>query len=503
MTENLKKDIDEQKKAEELLLQSKEDWEDTFDTITDMIIIHDKDLNIIHTNKAAQQILNLPSLEINKIIKCYETHHGRDGSVEECSNCECLKTGVPAIFEIFEPNLNMFFEIRAIPRFDRAYQPKALIRIVRDITERKRFEEKIQLQLKRLNVLRDVEKAVSSSIDLHFTLDIFLNQVTSQIGIDAATVLLLNQQTQMLEHVVSRGFRSNALKHTKLRMGESNAGLAAVERRIITIPDLKAEPDGFVRSELFANEGFISYFAVPLIAKGQIKGVLELFHRALLDSGPEWLEFLETIADQAAIAIDNATLFDDLQRSNIELTMAHDTAIEGWSRAMDLRDKETEGHTQRVTQMTLRIAREMGIKEEELVHIKRGALLHDIGKMGVPDNILLKPAPLTDEEWVMMKRHPKDAYDMLYPIEYLRPALDIPYCHHEKWDGTGYPRGLKGEEIPLTARIFAVVDVMDALHSDRPYRPAWSKETIFEHIRSLAGTHFDPKVVEVFLKIEW
>ena len=157
-------------------------------------------------------------------------------------------------------------------------------------------------------------------------------------------------------------------------MGESNAGLAAVERRIITIPDLKAEPDGFVRSELFANEGFISYFAVPLIAKGQIKGVLELFHRAPLEANPEWFEFLETVADQAAVAIDNATLFEGLQRSNIDLILAYDTTIEGWSRAMDLRDKETEGHTQRVTEMTLRIAHELGIKEEEIVHIRRGAL---------------------------------------------------------------------------------------------------------------------------------
>ncbi|MDP3297903.1 MAG: HD domain-containing phosphohydrolase [Thermodesulfovibrionia bacterium] len=499
MTESLKKGIIRRKKTEEPLLQSKQDWEDTFDTITDMTIIQDKDFNIMRANKAARQILGLPSLEINKVIKCHDNHHGKDYQ----RNYETLKKGVPAIFEFFEPNLNMYFEIRAIPRFNSNNQFIGLIHIIRDITERKRFEEKIQLQLKRLNVLRDVEKAVSSSIDLHFTLDSLLNQVTSQIGIDAATVLLLNQQTQMLEHVVSRGFRSSALRYTQLRLGESNAGLAAVERRIVTIPNLTEEPDGFVRSKLFNNEDFITYFAAPLIAKGQIKGVLELFHRAPLEANPEWLEFLETVADQAAIAIDNATLFEKLQRSNLELTLAYDTTIEGWSRAMDMRDKETEGHTQRVTEMTLRIAQEMGIKEEEFVHIRRGALLHDMGKLGVPDNILLKPGSLTEEEWGIMKRHPQLAYEMLYPIEYLRPALDIPYCHHEKWDGTGYPKGLKGEEIPLTARIFAVVDVMDALHSDRPYRPAWSKETIFEHIRSLAGIHFDSKVVEVFLKMEW
>jgi putative nucleotidyltransferase with HDIG domain len=165
-----------------------------------------------------------------------------------------------------------------------------------------------------------------------------------------------------------------------------------------------------------------------------------------------------------------------------------------------MRDKETEGHSRRVTEMTLRIAEKIGLENEEIIHIRRGALLHDIGKMGIPDRILLKPGKLTDEEWIIMKQHPVYALDLLYPIDYLRSSVDIPYCHHEKWDGTGYPRGLKGEEIPLSARIFAIVDVWDALMSDRPYRPAWAKEKVIEHIRSLSNTHFDPGVVEVFLE---
>lgn len=151
----------------------------------------------------------------------------------------------------------------------------------------------------------------------------------------------------------------------------------------------------------------------------------------------EWLQFLETLAGQAAIAIDNVALFDQLQRSHIDLLLAYDATIEGWSRALDMRDKETEGHSQRVTEMTLRLARALGVKKEELVHVRRGALLHDIGKLGVPDGILLKPGPLTPEEWEIMRRHPQYAYEMLSPIAYLIPALDIPYCHHEKWDGTG------------------------------------------------------------------
>ena len=170
------------------------------------------------------------------------------------------------------------------------------------------------------------------------------------------------------------------------------------------------------------------------------------------------------------MAIDNLSLFDHLQRSNAALALAYDATLEGWSRALDLRDKETEGHTQRVTEITERLASMLNIDDATIIHLRRGALLHDIGKMGIPDSILLKPETLTEEEWAIMRKHPQYAYEMLSMIDYLRPALDIPYCHHERWDGKGYPRGLKGEEIPLAARIFSVVDVWDALTSNRPYR---------------------------------
>jgi len=197
-------------------------------------------------------------------------------------------------------------------------------------------------------------------------------------------------------------------------------------------------------------------------------------------------------------------LLDDrtnLEQAHLQLLAAYDATIEGWSRAMDLRDKETEGHTQRVTILSEKLARQAGIKDEDLIYIRRGALLHDIGKLGVPDSILLKSDKLTGEEWAIMRNHPQYAYDMIHPIEYLRPALDIPYCHHEKWDGSGYPRGLKGEEIPLAARIFAIIDVWDALTSDRPYRLAWDKEKTMKYINEQSGKHFDPHIVELFNKL--
>jgi putative two-component system response regulator len=191
-----------------------------------------------------------------------------------------------------------------------------------------------------------------------------------------------------------------------------------------------------------------------------------------------------------------------LAEANKSLISMYDETIEGWSRAMDLRDKETEGHSRRVTEMTLELAKALGIQGESLLHIRRGALLHDMGKLGVPDTILFKTAVLNEEEWKLMRQHPQMAYEMLYPIEYLRPALEIPYCHHEKWDGTGYPRKLKGEEIPLSARLFSVVDVWDALTSNRPYRPAWSYEKSMDYIREQSGRHFDPLAVDLFMKMK-
>jgi putative nucleotidyltransferase with HDIG domain len=204
---------------------------------------------------------------------------------------------------------------------------------------------------------------------------------------------------------------------------------------------------------------------------------------------------ISAFANQAAVAIDNARLFDDLQ-------IAYQATLEGWVRALDLRDKETEGHTKRVTALTQRLAQAMGIDDDELVHITRGALLHDIGKMAIPDGILLKPGGLTAEERLLIQKHPIYAYEMLSPIKFLHPALDIPYCHHEKWDGSGYPRGLKGKEIPFAARIFSIVDVWDALVSDRPYRKALDPDDVKKTLREQSDIHFDPHVVNVFLKMD-
>jgi PAS domain S-box-containing protein len=373
--------------------------------------------------------------------------------------------------------------------------------MARDITAWKQTENRLKHQMRQLSALRSIDLAIASGLDLNLLLTLVLDQVCTLMQIDAACILLLNSKTNMLEFTAGKGFRSNSLQHTRLRMGDGCAGRVAMDRKMLQIPDLRENHMGFDRSPHFQNEGFVVYYGLPLMAKGRVLGVLEFFHRSPLQPDREWLDFLHMIAGQSAIAIDNAVMFKELQRTNIELSMAYDATIAGLSRALDLRDRETEEHTQRVTDLTVKLAVRLNVDAAELVHIRRGAVLHDIGKVAIPDRILFKPGPLADDEWKIMRRHPGIAVDLLSPVSYLTPALDIPHWHHEKWDGTGYPDRLGGEEIPFAARMFALVDVYDALTSDRPYRSAWSKEDTVQYIQSHSGRHFDPRLVPEFLDL--
>lgn len=387
--------------------------------------------------------------------------------------------------------------------------------VVHDVTEQRIMEETLVRKTEELNrhftdaqrrleftqALREIDRAITASLNLRVILQVFVGQVIAQLGVDASAVLLFDAHRNVLEYAEGQGFRTQTLCHTRLQLGEGYAGKAAQQRHVITIENLQQERNSFTASPQLAHEGFIAYVAVPIIAKGEVKGVLELFHRSPLHPAHEWWDYCDALAGQVAIAIDNATLFEELRQANDELVLAYDTTLEGLSRALDLRDKETEGHSLRVTELAERLAQAMGVARDELVSIRRGALLHDIGKLGVPDSILLKAGPLSDEEWVIMRQHPLYAYQLLSTIPFLRSALDIPYCHHEKWNGTGYPRGLQESDIPQVARIFAVVDVWDALTTERVYRKEWSPSTAREYLVAQAGAHFDPTVVTAFLRM--
>jgi HD-GYP domain-containing protein (c-di-GMP phosphodiesterase class II) len=355
-----------------------------------------------------------------------------------------------------------------------------------------------QPRLEQIQALREIDQAILSSLNLRQTANVILATAMQQLAVDAADILILNRHTQTLDYVLGLGFHSTTLQHTHLRLGESYAGIAALEQHMVHVRDLKKNSRNFARAFQFESESFYTYLGVPLIARGEVQGVLEVFRRSTADLEPGRLKLLEMIAAQIAIAMDNSALVESLDRRDQDITSANKATIEGLSRALELRDRETEGHAHRVADMSTKLAQRLGLSGEELERARQGALLHDIGKIGIPDKILRKPGKLNAQEWSIMKQHPLYAYNVLSQIDSLRPALAIPLHHHERWDGSGYPHGLHGESIPLAARVFAVIDVFDALTSDRPYRPAWSKEQAIKHIIAEAGRQFDPRVVEEF-----
>ena len=364
-----------------------------------------------------------------------------------------------------------------------------------------RLFDETQRQLRQLTSLRAIDQTIIHNMDLSSTLKAICEQAAVQLNVEGVAVHLARGKSGVLALMACCSPDGKLMFRGKV--GHTLAAWVAEKRTILTIDDMANPPEEFLGDESIQavhEAGIQKYVGIPLESKNMFEGVMELYGSDARRMDREWLEFSITIAGQLSIAVENAILFSDLQQSNRELAEAYDATIEGWSRALDLRDKETEGHTRRVTDMTLRLAEAMGVSGEERVYYRRGALLHDIGKMGIPDSILLKPGSLTTEEWAIMRRHPSYAQAMLSPIPYLWQSLDIPYSHHERWDGSGYPRGLKGELIPLAARIFAVVDVWDALTSNRPYRPAWGEEEALAYIRDQAGKHFDPAVVNIFLE---
>jgi PAS domain S-box-containing protein len=355
--------------------------------------------------------------------------------------------------------------------------------------------------LERLRALHEIDTAISTSLDLRVTLEVILSHLGQLLEVDAADIYLLDSGSGLLELAASRGLRTTRSPRTTYRLESRMIGEALSSRRLVHVHLTEPgtlDPDTL---RFFDYEDIRSGLAMALVIKGQAVGVLQVYYRRQFSPNEDWISFFETLTKQAALAVENIRLFENLQRKNIELNLAYNETIEGWSSAMDLRDKETEKHTERVTKACTQLAALLGIQSMDMNSLRHGALLHDLGKIGVPDHILHKNGPLTDEEWAIMRQHPQFAYDILSKIDYLRPALDIPYCHHEWWNGEGYPRGLQGDQIPLTARIFAIVDVWDALRSDRPYRPAWSPDQTRRYIESLSGKQFDPKFVSAFLEL--
>jgi putative nucleotidyltransferase with HDIG domain len=360
-----------------------------------------------------------------------------------------------------------------------------------------------QLKLKQsqLGALMNVGQMINSSLGLKRVLEEVMDSLIALMRAERG-FLMLRESHGELSVRIARGIDQMNLDEVSFKVSRTVVRRVVESGEPVLTTNAQADPrfDGQLSVAAYQLR---SILCVPLKLKNDLIGVLYVENRARIGIFQESdLVLISAFADQAAVAIDSARLFEELQESHRDLEKAYQATLEGWVRALDLRDKETEGHTRRVTTLTERLARAMGVDGDDLVHIKRGALLHDIGKMAIPDGILLKPGELTDEERKLIQKHPTYAYEMLSPIDFLLPAIDIPYCHHEKWDGSGYPRGLKGEEIPFAARIFPVIDVWDALISNRPYRKGLPYDEVRQRIQADSGRHFDPRVVEAFMDLK-
>ncbi|MDK2981110.1 MAG: hypothetical protein PWQ55_1457 [Chloroflexota bacterium] len=492
-------DITQQKKSELQVLSSEIRMRRGLNNIPAMVTIFDAEKRVSFANRATLDFLQKRSVDmvgatIEKVWPQELSHvlqNSLDAAVVSRKN------------QNLEVDLDLpthgrrIFTIQQMPLQDQDETFQEVMCILTDLTEQRETEERIKKQLDRLNALHKVDIAISGSLDLNLILDEILDQSCQQLNADAVRILTYNNHLRLLEYKTSRGLVHAYWENEQ--MSEVGLSMQIVrERKPAFVSDIASEK--FLLTPDLKDEEIRAYFGMPITSKGMAKGVLEIFKREVFHPDQEWADFLEILAGQAAIAMDSIEQYENLLRLNDEVIQSYERTLEGWSNALDLRDEDTEGHTLRVTQMTLKLARDCGITDEEMVHIRRGALLHDIGKIGIPDRILHKPGSLTKEERRIIEQHPIYAFNLISPIKFLKPALDIPYCHHEKWDGSGYPRGLKGTQIPMPARIFAVVDVWDALRSDRTYRKAWSEEETLDYIRKETGTHFDPDIVKVFLE---
>ncbi len=364
-----------------------------------------------------------------------------------------------------------------------------------------RVSEYLHTSQRQLQALVGVGHVINSSRGLEAVLDEVMDSVISLMRAERGLIFLYDEQGE-LPVKAARGMDQVQLEKGNFLVSKTIVRRVSETGNPLLTTNAQEDPR-FGGQKSIVEHNLRSILCVPLKLKDEIIGAIFVDSRVysgLFEKND--LEILSAFADQAAVAIENARMFDKLQKANQELTDAYDATLKGWALTLELRDKETEGHTQRVTALTEVLAKKLGIRGRELEHIRRGSLLHDIGKMAIPDSILLKRGQLTLAERKFMELHPDFARDMLVNIEFLRPAIDIPYCHHEKWDGSGYPQNLRGEEIPFAARIFAVVDVWDALTSERPYRQPLEPEEVREYIQKESGKHFDPRVVSAFLKID-
>jgi len=368
--------------------------------------------------------------------------------------------------------------------------------ISHDISEQKASLDKVNHELEKLASLRSIDASILERSTPEKTLQMVCSIAVKLLGVDASIIV-----AQISKDELTTAFKSLIDTPENPVIGELlQLQLATIEKLQVKkiTPDILKTISQI--NQIDENTGeTLHQVILPIIMNRKTCGYIQTFSRKPIPDDQEWNDYFVTLAGQTSLANENVTLITNEELAYNELNHAYEATIAGWSKALELRDEETKGHSDRVMFLACKLARRAGLPHDKMTSFRRGVLLHDIGKMGIPDRILLKPGPLTEDEWKIMKQHPGFAYDLLSTIPYLHDSLEVPFSHHERWDGSGYPQGLKGEEIPLAARIFAIVDVWDALISDRPYRNGWEPEKIKEYLLENKGKQFDPELVELFL----
>lgn len=507
-------DITERKKMEAALQESQSRLEAIINTAINAIITTDDQQRIILFNPAAEKVFGYSAAQIigqplNALVpERYRNVHNLHIQAFGQSGISSRTHGVLDVVSGLRSNGDEF-PMEAYISQSVVHEQKYFTVILQDVTERRHAEEALLRRASELESLVELSTSLRAASTVAEMIPIAIREAAKVVRAANGSIFLMEQASGEL---VSRGWYS-AETDSFIQVGEEKAtrhtlyegvtGYVARTGQIFSTDHMHEDPlPVFVAGENERLQGMNSGISLPLRAHDSIVGVLHVALREKRSFTDTEISLLTAIAEMVGNALQRAALIEKTLLQTEELAAAYDNTLAGWARALELRDELTEGHTRRVTALTIRLAQAMGIPPAEIVQIQRGAILHDIGKMGIPDEILLKRGPLTLEESVVMRRHPQSAFDMLYPIAFLRPALEIPYCHHEKWDGTGYPRGLKGDEIPLAARIFAVADVWDAITSDRPYRAAWPRQKALDYMRSESGQYFDPHILETFFSLE-
>ena len=492
-------DITERKRAEEALRQAEEQFRAVVQNANDAILTVDVQQTITFWNQAAEKMFGYRAAEIigqpmAQIIPQQFRERSWRAAAEVLTNHP--QGLINRAFEASGVNKDGYeFPLELSLSTWQSGAGTFITAIARDIRERKQREDEMR-------AIATLSSALRASTSRAGMMPVIIEQLEQLIHCDAVSIEMIDPETGFSVVEAASGPWKSALHFHQSPDTGLNQVLAQ-SRKPFHVNNLDDEalsmiPSAFSKGNLRSIAGVDLVAAVDSAEKDCRIGFLWVGSEKEISFKD--VQVFSAVADIAANAIRRATLHEQTQRDALELARAYDTALEGWAHALELRNQEAMGHSERVVEMTLKLAHEFGLDERQMDNIRRGAILHDIGKMGVPDSILQKPGSLTEREWEIMRQHPVHAYQLLSKVRHLEPALDIPYCHHEKWNGTGYPRGLKGEEIPLAARIFAIVDVWDALLYDRPYRSGWPQKQVAEYLAAQAGKHFDPQVVEVFLK---